>query len=181
VLGRRAPHERERAADADEVAAVGLVVPQREAGVRGDDLVEAARGGEVGDADPDVVDVPGRADLAVVDGLRAVAVRIEQEAAVVVVAVLGPRPRGAIVAVPPVHPGSPERVDVLARARDEADVQPARDRVASLRRGEREVVPLGEARVAVGRLDAQRLEHRAVEGLRRRAVRDSDGDVVEHV
>ena len=123
---------------------------------------------------------PGGRISRVVDGLGAVAVGVEQEAAVVVVAVLGPRPRRAVVAVARLRAGAPERLDVLARARAEGDVQPARDRVRGVGRREREVVPLGEARVAVGGLDAQRLEHRVVEGLRRGAVGDPDGHVVEH-
>jgi hypothetical protein len=160
------------------VGAIGRARPV--AGVWRDELVEAPGGGDVGDADPEVVDVPRRADLAVMDGFRAVAVRIQEEAAEVVVAVLGPRPWGAVVAVPRLGAGPPERVDVLARARAEADVQAARHRVLVVGGREREVVPLGEARVAVGGLDAQRLEHRVVEALRGVSVADADGHVVEH-
>ena len=72
---------------------------------------------------------PGGRISRVVDRLGAVAVGVEQEAAVVVVAVLGPRPRRAVVAMARVRAGAPERLDELARARAEGDVQPARHRV----------------------------------------------------
>ena len=48
----------------------------------------------------------------VVDRLRAVAVRVEQEAAVVVGAVLGTQARLAVVAIAGVDSRLPERVDV---------------------------------------------------------------------
>ena len=92
-----------------------------------------------------------RAHVAVVDRLGAVAVGVEQERAVVVVAVLRPRPGRAVVAVAGLGAGAPERVDLLARAGAEGDVEAARDRLLASAAREREVVPLGEVRVAVAR------------------------------
>jgi len=70
--------------------------------------------GEIGDADPDMVDGPARFRSAVRDRLDAVAIRIEQKRPVIVVAVLGAQPRGAVVLVTrvPAHP--PELVDDVA-------------------------------------------------------------------
>ena len=62
-----------------------------------------------------MVDHAVAAQLAVVDGLGAVAVRVEQERAVVVVAVPAARARLAGIAVAGAHAGLPERLDVLAR------------------------------------------------------------------
>jgi hypothetical protein len=74
---------------------------------------------------------------------------------------------------------APEGLDELARARAEADVQAAGDGVLGVGHREREVVPLGEPRVAVGRsMPSGRAP--CVEGLGRSAVGDSDGHVVEH-
>ena len=86
------------------------------------------------------------------------------------------RRRGGPPAVP-----ARQKASTCSRERaPKATCSPRVDRVLGVGRREREVVPLGEARVAVGRLDAQRLEHRVVEGLRRGAVGDPDGHVVEH-
>ena len=50
----------------------------------------------------------------VVDRLGAVAVGVEEKAAVVVVAVLGPRPRLAVAPIARVDAGAPELVDLVA-------------------------------------------------------------------
>jgi hypothetical protein len=113
VLGRRSGDEREGAALADELRARSAVVLEAEAGERGDRLVEALRGGDVGDADPEMVDAPVLAQRAVMDGLGAVAVRVEQEPAVVVVAVLRPRAWPPVVPEPGRRAGTPELVDVI--------------------------------------------------------------------
>jgi hypothetical protein len=81
----------------------------------------------VADAEPQVVDAAvGYWALAVgVDGLDAVAVRIEQERAVVVGTVGRARPGCAVARVTAVDPRLPEGVDGRAVGRAEADVQPA--------------------------------------------------------
>ena len=92
-----------------------------------------------------------RARHAVVDGLHAVAVRVEQERPVVVRVVLGAQPGLAVARGSPRRAGAPERVDLVARACAEG-------RGCSPRVGGRpssawamaEVVPLLEPRVAVG-------------------------------
>jgi hypothetical protein len=127
-----------------------------------------------------VIDVAALAQRAVVDRLGAVAVRVEQEGAVVVVAVLGTQPGRPVVAVAGLRARPPEGIDVLARGRDEADVQPPRHRVllVGLRQGE--VVPFGEVLIRGGRFDPDRLEDEAVEAHRGLTVGDADRDVVEH-
>ena len=94
--------QREAVVLAPEVRAAGLVVPQPDPGVGRDGRVEALGRREVGDADPQVVDAAvGHGALALaVHGLDAVAVRVEQEPAVVVGSVLRARPGRAVVAVP---------------------------------------------------------------------------------
>jgi hypothetical protein len=144
--------------------------------MRRDQLVERLRGGEVADADPEVVDRAAGAQRAVVDGLDARAVRVEQEGAVVVVAVLRPRPGLAVRAAPGGDAGLPERVDLRAGRRHEADVQPP----GRLALGEGEVVPLRELLVGVRLPDPDRREHRLVEALRGLPVGDADRHVVEH-
>jgi len=57
-----------------------------------------------------------------VDRLRAVAVRVEEEPAVVVVAVLGPRAGVAVAPVARGQAGAPELVDDVARRGSEAAV-----------------------------------------------------------
>jgi hypothetical protein len=112
--------------------------------------------------------------------LGAVAVGVEQERAVVVVPVLGTGPGRAVVAVAGGGPDAPELVDVLARGRDERDVQAPGHRGLGARLSQREVVPLGELIVAVRLRDAERAQHRRVEPLRCLAGRGADRDVVEH-
>src|SRR5918999_3472028 len=72
---------------------------------RRDRLVEPLRRLEVGDADPEVVDdVLALAGATVVDGLGAVAVRVEEKTAVVVLVVLGPRARPAVARIARLRP-----------------------------------------------------------------------------
>src|SRR5207249_11189937 len=125
------------------------------------------------DPDPEMVDGPA-GDVAVVDRLGAVAVRVEEERAVVVVAVLRARTGWAVVPVARLRPDAPELVDLRARAGIEADVEAARHRMLAGRRGEREILPLGEVLVAVRPLAADRPQHGLVEPLRRLTVGHAD-------
>ena len=123
----------------------------------------------------------GHGVLAVaVDRLDAVAVGVEQERAVVRRPVLGARPRRAGVAVPRVDARLPERVDLRAVARAEADVKPTRHRVLAVRRPDVPVVPLDKLGVRMAGLDTQDAQDGAVEALGCREVRDGDADMVEH-
>ena len=70
------------------------------------------------------------------DRLDAVAVRVEQERAVVVVAVVRPWPGRPVVGVPGLRARLPERVDVLVRGSNEPDVEALRDPVLVLGCGE---------------------------------------------
>ena len=99
--------------------ASGVVLYDKPAGVTSHDIVASvrratARGVKVGHADPQVVDVPRGAHIAVGDRFDTVAVGVEQEAAVVVAAVLRARPGLAVVAVAGVDTGLPEAIDVRA-------------------------------------------------------------------
>src|SRR6266536_1524894 len=115
-----------------ELDAVGPLAAQAEATERRHQLVEPLRGREFGNADPEVVDLPVLAGPAVMHRLRAVAVRVEQEPAVVIRPVLGAWSRRAVVAVAGFDADAPELVDVLARRRDKADVQPPGGRVLAI-------------------------------------------------
>jgi hypothetical protein len=126
-----------------------------------------------------VVDVP-LPQVAVVHGLDAVPLRVEQEAAVVDGAVHRSRPGLAVGRVPGVDAGAPEGVDVLPRRRRERDVEPGRGGLSRRGFGEREVVPFGEVVAAGGRLDLELAEHASVEPLRGLAVVHADRHVVEH-
>jgi hypothetical protein len=65
----------------------------------------------------------------VVHDLDVVAVGVEQEASVVVGALLGAGTRRSVAGVSGVHAGLPEQVDPIVIGRREADVETARGRV----------------------------------------------------
>jgi hypothetical protein len=88
---------------------VGLV----DADLAADRGVEALDRGDVARAEPQVVQRAGLAGAAVVDGLDAVAARVAQERAVVVVVVLGAQPGCAVVGVAGRDPDAVELVDEL--------------------------------------------------------------------
>src|SRR3954470_3822436 len=105
VLGRPGAREHgERSGLAGEPRPRGRVEAQLEPGMRCDPRVEGPRRGDVRDPDPEVVDDAAGAQGVVMDGLGAVAVWVEQKAAVVVVAVLRARPGRAVVPVAGLRP-----------------------------------------------------------------------------
>jgi hypothetical protein len=131
-----------------------------------------------------VVDVALAVHAAVVHGLDAVAVRVEEERAVVVTGVLRAQAWPTVALVAGFEAALPERIDLGARARPEADVQTGRRFITAR---DREVAPRGELRAAVAELagrsrllDAYRAQHSLVEALRSLTVADADRDVVDH-
>ena len=178
-MGAPATNENEPVLPANDTRS-GVSLTTRRPGVRRDRVVEPRGRREVGDADPEVVDDASAAHRAVMDGLGAVAVGIEQERSVVVVAVLRPAPRCPIAGESGRGTGLPEQVDLLTRGSDEAHMQSPGRRILIVRARQREVLPLGERPGPVGLLDPERLEHGVVEALRRGPVAGADGHVVEH-
>jgi len=115
-----------------------------------------------------------------VDRLDAVAVGVEQEAAVIRGAVLRARPGRPVVSIPGVDARPPERVDLPGVAGAEPDVEPAGHRVLGVRRPDVPILPLDQLGVRMAGLDAQHAQHRPVEALGGRKVRHGDADMVEH-
>jgi hypothetical protein len=123
VLRGRALDERRRAVARRDVEPLRPFAPDAHGDERREGLPEALGRVEVANADPEVVDhVLALTHTAVVHGLGAVAVRIEDERAVVVVMVLRSETRLAVASVAGARRRLPERVDLVARARDERDV-----------------------------------------------------------
>ncbi len=168
VLGQRAlvVHQREREVGAARTARE----PARRASRRSPAygaivVVEALRRLRVANAQPEVVDPaigPGRLACAV-HRLDAVAVRVEQEAAVVVGAVRRARPGRAVVGWPASMPAC-QKASTAARSRRlEGDVHPRVTGCSRVGRADRPSPPTRRARGLRSRLDPERGEHRAVE------------------
>ena len=178
VLGRHPAHQGEGAALAGEAHPVRLVVGEAEPRERGDRGVERLGGGDIGHADPEVVDSSAAPQRSVVHGLCAVAVRVEQEAAVVVVAV-GAAARGG-------HRRGSRPPRRRARSRRPARAWARRSRCAGAgsvggpRPPRRTRTPATRELVGAA-VDAERRQHGAVEAVGGRPVRHPDRDVVEHV
>src|SRR3954453_17905836 len=98
-----------------------------------------------------MVDRPALAELSVVPGPGAVPIGIEQEGAVVVLAVLRPHPGLAVASVPVLRPRPPERVDERSGGGGEPDVQAGRQRPLRVASEEAEVVPFDVLRALMGR------------------------------
>ena len=180
VRGRAALEQGKRAVGGLDVHASLAAVAHAESERRRDRLVAPPCLGDVPDADPEVVDdVRAAAPAPVVDRLDAVAVGIEEERAVVGLVVDGPRAGLAVARVPRPDPGVPERVDVVARAGDEGDVQTGRDGALGVGLGGAEVLPLVEVLGLVRQAVAEGREHGVVERPARGPVRDAHPDVVE--
>ena len=109
------------------------------------------------------------------DRLDAVAVRVEEESAVVIGGVVLAQSRLSVAAVTGLHAATPERVDVLAGGSGERDVEVTRERSRVLCGCNREVVPLEE--LLPLRLS---IEHGRIEAARCLEIGDADGHVVEH-
>ena len=150
----------------------GLVVGELDAANGPIVCRSALRGGDVGGAQPQVVD---RAGLEVVvarrDRLDAVAVGVAQEAAVVVRAVLRARAGGAVVLVAGLVPASWNASTSSVVGHVERDVQVLRERLAV---GDRRTGPTRRTPRRVGLLLADRGEDRGVEALRGLEVGDAD-------
>src|SRR5205085_795188 len=123
VLRHRPGDHGERAAGGRKLRAIRRIARKTEAGMARDELVEPLRRSDVRDANPQMVDVAAvRAHVVVVNGLGAVPVGVEQESAVVALAVLRTRTGSSVVAVAGVRSDAPELVDVRTRRRGECDV-----------------------------------------------------------
>src|SRR5262249_4006732 len=183
VLGWiRTGDERARAAHTAESGPVRLRLPGLDAEDRCDGLVEALRGSNVADAEPEVVDdaavVP---QDPVVHRLDAVPVRVDHEGAVVLGPVLRPRSGRPVVGVTRFRQRAPERVNVFAPGRGEPDVETSSRRIVGVRPRDREVVPFEAILAHEGRsTEPDRLEHEVVEALRLRELRRPNRHVVEH-
>ena len=92
--------------------------------MRRDRLVEAAGRGHISHADPEMVDDPIAPQRAVMNGLDAVAVRIEQERPVVDrrLRYSGLGPGCPASEIPRLGARPPELIDLVGRGRHEADV-----------------------------------------------------------
>jgi topoisomerase IA-like protein len=123
-------------------------------------------------------------------GLDVVAVRIEDEGAVIVLVVVGPRTRRAIVAAARLHRGAVERIDLGARLRSEGDMRSALGLRASADPEER--LSIGAetgARITACFLrrdfhhhaEAERLQRAQIEGFRPTDVANRNADVINHV
>ena len=99
-------------------------------------------------------------------GFGAVAVGIEEEASVVLVAVFRPRAGSAVVAVARFRSHPPERVHELARSGAETHVKLPRDRVIAVGSRKREPsLPDGVLVVVAAPVDADLPQHGVVERL----------------
>ena len=125
-----------------------------------------------------MVDRAGLALLARVHRFDAVAVRVAQERAVVVLSVLRPRTGRAVVGVAGLDAGAVEGVDELVRRRVERDVEVPRDGLTV--GGDREIAPIDVLGVVHVLRAAEHGEDGLVEALGRGAVRDADVHMVEH-
>jgi hypothetical protein len=128
-----------------------------------------------------VIDETRRPRVAVQAGFDAVAVRVAQEAAVVVRAVGGARAGRPVVSEAGILPRAPEGVHRGGVGRDEAHVHAGRDRVLIVRGGEVEVLPLDQPVLGARHLCAQRAEHGSVGGAGAGEVGDAESHMVEHV
>src|SRR5262249_23510198 len=100
-----------------------------------------------------MVDVAAAANVLVMCCLCAVAVGIEQEAAVVLGAVLRPLAGPAVVRVTGVDASLPETIDLLARGGYEPDVQMPGWPMVTVTLDDGEVIPLDEIASGIARLD----------------------------